>query len=130
MRRLPILAAVCMLALSAAARAQVDKYNDSETAPTKRDAAEMARIRPLIEAEKLRPRIAGTWKVDHFAPVLMTANGKLPPMNAAARRLYDKRIAARKAGKSDDPIEACLPAGTPRTLFMDAPFIIAWSQLA
>jgi hypothetical protein len=111
------------LALAGAAVAQVDKYADSEAPPLKRDTAETARVRPLVEAEKLRPRIAGTWKGERVA-VLMATGGKPPPMTAASRRLYDKRIADRKAGKTDDPLETCLPPGTPRIMLMDAPFII------
>ena len=45
-------------------------------------------------------------------------------MTAAARRLYNQRIADRKAGKAGDPLDQCLPPGTPRSLFIDAPFII------
>ncbi len=113
-----------MLGLAHSAHAQADRYANSEIAPRAREAAETARVRPLIEAEKLRPRIAGTWKVERFVPAVMTRDGKLPPMTTASRRLYNQRIAERKAGKSDDPVEQCLPPGTPRSLFIDAPYII------
>lgn len=117
--------AVPLLALAGAAVAQdEERYPDTELAPRAREAAEAARVRPLIEAEKLRPRLDGVWKVERFIPTLMTSEGKLPPMTPAARRLYNKRIADRKAGKTDDPVEYCLPPGTPRGLFMDAPFLI------
>src|SRR5580692_3005156 len=96
--------AFAALVLAPVALAQDEKYFDSETAPRAAEAAEMARVRPLIEQEKLRPRIAGTWKVEHDLPAVLTGDGQLPPMTAASRRLYDQRIADRKAGKSNDPV--------------------------
>ena len=119
------------LALCPAAHAQrgaVDKFSDTEIAPRAREAAETARVRPLIEAEKLRPRIAGTWQAPRITAI-MAANGKLPPMTAASRRLYNRRIAERKAGKGDDPLNVCLPAGTPRILFMGGPVIITQAPI-
>ena len=123
-RLIAFAAALPLLAPAHPAHAQSDRYANSETAPREREAKEMARVRPLIEAERLRPRLAGTWQVEKTVAALMTGEGKLPPMNAASRRLYNQRVAARKAGRSGDPVELCLPPGTPRSLFIAAPFII------
>lgn len=115
-------AAAPALALATATLAQADLGTDAPHVA--QEAAELARVRPLIEAEKLRPRFSGTWKVETYIPALRTVEGRMPPMTAAARRVYNRRIADRRAGKTDDPIEVCLRPGTPRSLYMDMPFII------
>jgi hypothetical protein len=51
-------------------------------------------------------------------------DGKLPPMTAAGQKLYRARVADRKAGGIDDPLEQCLPPGTPRSLWSGEPVLI------
>jgi len=69
--------------------------------------------------------LAGLWRLDGpFQPEMKTADGKEPPLKPEARRLLQQRIAARRAGKSGDGVEICLPPGTPRIMWMDRPFML------
>ena len=86
--------------------------------------AAAAKLRPLVEAERTRPRLAGVWRITSVTTTLRTAEGREPPLTAAGRRLYGQRVAARKAGHADDPWDQCLPPGTPRAMWVDAPFLI------
>jgi hypothetical protein len=71
------------------------------------------------------PNLAGTWRIaEPFQPAMKTADGKLPPMKPAAKKIYDQRIAARRAGKTEDIIEVCLPPGTPRIMWQQGPFML------
>jgi hypothetical protein len=97
----------------------------NEDAPRAREVAETARVKPLIDAEKLRPRIAGIWQIEQTISALMTEQRKLPPMKREYRALYDQRVAARKKGKANDPVDICLPAGIPRLVTMNEPFLVA-----
>lgn len=64
------------------------------------------------------PDLFGPWKPVNFVTTLKTADGKLPPLNAAGKALYEKRMAARKAGKPiDDSTMDCLPHGMPRLMY-------------
>ena len=83
------------------------------------------KTRPLVEAERTRPRLAGVWRITAVATPLRTVEGREPPLNAAGRALYRQRVAARKAGHAEDPWDQCLPPGTPRAMWVDAPFLIA-----
>ena len=83
-----------------------------------------AKARPLIEAERTRPRIAGVWRVTGVRSALLTVDGRQPPLNAAGLKLYRQRSAERRAGRSSDPLESCLPPGTPRSMWADAPLLI------
>ncbi|MEN9706255.1 MAG: hypothetical protein RLZZ393_2134, partial [Pseudomonadota bacterium] len=74
------------------------------------------KARPLIEAERSRPRIAGVWQAMDPPQALRTEDGKLPPLNVAGRKLQRTRAA--------DPMDQCLPPGTPRILSMAAPFLV------
>jgi hypothetical protein len=89
-----------------------------------RDAAVADKARPLVEAEKQRPRIGGYWKVDTFEPSIRAIDGNPAPMNQTARALYRKRVSDRKMGKTNDPVESCLPPGTPRSLWANEPFLL------
>ena len=122
--RLTLAAAAALPALVLAAHAYAQAEVDFESPPRAREAAEAARVKPLLDAERQRPHLGGTWKVEAFIPALKTTDGKLPPMKPAARRLYNLRIAARKAGKADDLTQVCLPPGTPRAMYQDMPFIL------
>ena len=56
---------------------------------------------------------------------LKTVEGKTPPLNAAGKALYERRLAARAAGKPiDDGVMSCLPHGYPRVLLSPYPFRI------
>jgi hypothetical protein len=96
-----------------------------ENAAVARQAAVDKAASALIAAEKTRPRIGGYWRIAQPITALTTADGKAPPLTAAGKALYQQRAAAKKAGKSDDPMIVCLPPGTPRSLTIDEPFMIA-----
>lgn len=49
--------------------------------------------------------------------------GGEPPLNAEGKTLLMERIAARRAGKSQDGVEVCLPPGIPRVMWQDRPFL-------
>jgi len=122
-----ILAAVAVSLFALTASASFAQGNPFTTPEADRRAMAQAaadKARALVEADRLHPRIGGMWKVEAFIPAIHALDGKLPPMKPAAQRLYRQRIAERKAGKTDDPIETCLPPGTPRSLFADEPFMI------
>jgi hypothetical protein len=122
-----ILAALTASLLTLSASASYAQGNPFTTPESQRRAAVQAaadKAKALVEADKKHPRIGGMWKVEAFIPAIHTLDGKLPPLNAAGQRLYRQRLADRKAGKTDDPIEVCLPPGTPRALYADEPFMI------
>ena len=70
------------------------------------------------------PYIAGTWQLTKAEPVLRTSEGKLPPLKPEAAKLYQQRIADRKAGKLKDVGDDCLPVGVPRLMLAPGPFIL------
>ena len=117
--------AASALALALTGPALAQSTIAQEDAASARRAAEAAKAKPLLDAERARPRIGGIWKIDHHIAALTTADGKAPPLNAAGKALYRQRAADVKAGKTPDPMEACLPPGTPRALVVDKPFMIA-----
>jgi hypothetical protein len=122
-----ILAAVAasLLTLSASAgHAQGNPFTTPEAQRRAAVAAVADKARALVEADRNHPRIGGMWQVQAFIPAIRTVDGKLPPLTPAGQKLYRQRIADRKAGRTDDPIEACLPPGTPRSLYADEPFMI------
>jgi hypothetical protein len=119
-------AASAIALLSAGASfAQNGAFNTDEPGLRGRDQGVLDKARPLIEADKARPRIGGVWLLVPADPAIKTVDGKLPPMTTAAQKLYRQRIADRKAGKTDDPLDTCLPPGTPRSLWSGEPILIA-----
>ena len=69
--------------------------------------------------------LRGVWKPDHYIAAIRTTDGKLPPLLPKAAELYQSRVAARKSGgKLDDPLDSCLPAGTPRAMYQMRPFML------
>lgn len=100
-----------------------------EVAARAREEAVAKAAAPLIAAEKARPRIAGYWQVSAPIKALTTADGKAPPLNAEGRKLYKQRAAERKAGPNPDPMDQCLPPGTPRSLLVNEPFMIAQTPI-
>ncbi len=71
------------------------------------------------------PDLFAVWKPAKLTTNLSTVDGKTPPLNAAGKALYAKRVAARAAGKPiDDSVMQCLPPGMPRLLLSPYPFRI------
>jgi hypothetical protein len=120
-----ILAASAALALAGSTAALAQSSIPQEDAAAARRADRDAKDKAMLEAERARPRIGGYWKIDHKIAALTTADGKAPPLNAAGKAIWRQRAADVKAGKKPDPMEACLPPGTPRSLVVDEPFMIA-----
>jgi hypothetical protein len=118
-------AAASALALAVTGAALAQSSIPQEDAAAARRAAAEAKAKPLLDAERARPRIGGLWKIDHHITALTTADGKTPPLNGAGKALYGQRRAAIKAGKSGDPMNLCTPPGTPRAMLVDEPFMLA-----
>jgi hypothetical protein len=118
------LAAAAVLALAAVTPALAQSSIPQEQAAEARQAAVDKAAAALLAAERARPRIGGYWRIAQHVSALATADGKAPPLNAAGRALYRQRAADKKAGKADDPMNVCLPPGTPRALVVDEPFLI------
>lgn len=117
--------AATALALLASASAYAQSSIPQENAAEARQAAVDKAAAALIAAEKTRPRIGGYWRIARHIDALTTVDGKAPPLTAAGKALYRQRAAEKKAGKTSDPMNVCLPPGTPRSLVVDEPFMIA-----
>ena len=120
-----LLAAAATLALAFAGQAFAQSSINQEDAAAARMAAQAAKTKALLDAERARPRVGGYWRLASPVKALTTIDGKTPPLTAAGRALYRQHTAAIKAGKSDDPMNACTPPGTPRAMAVDEPFMIA-----
>ena len=71
------------------------------------------------------PDLFAVWNPAALVANLKTVEGKLPPLNAAGKALYTKRVAARAAGKPiDDTATSCVPHGMPRLMLSPYPFRI------
>lgn len=114
-----------LICASSSAHAQNAAAVSREAETVAREKAVMYKARPLIEAERQRPRIGGFWAPPAMVEVLKTADGKTPPLNAAGKAIYAKRQAENKAGRTSDLVEACLPPGTPRDLWAPGPMLLA-----
>lgn len=67
----------------------------------------------------------GVWQTVEKGGALKADGGKLPPLNAEGRKLYDEHVAARKGGKPAwDGTRQCQPPGIPRVYTMGMPFEI------
>ncbi len=65
------------------------------------------------------PDFNGVWEPVNPSATLKAADGSPPPLLKAARALYARNMAARKAGKPDfDATTQCKPAGVPRQMTM------------
>jgi hypothetical protein len=124
-RQSALCAAAALLALAVCGPALAQSSIAQEDAAAARRVAQEARSKALLDAERTHPRISGYWKIDHAIAALTAADGKAPPLNAAGKALYRQRAADTKAGKVDDPMQACTPPGTPRAMVVDEPFLIA-----
>lgn len=107
-----------------AANPQNSALTTRETEIRAVEAAAAAKAAPKVAADKMRPRVGGFWEPVSKADTLRTVDGKSPPLNAAGRRLQQQRMAAIRAGKSEDPMKVCLPPGTPRDMLSPGPFMI------
>jgi hypothetical protein len=115
----------CLAALSVStAWAQNGALQTDEAAARAREAAAAAKTASLVAADKQHPRIGGVWELEKPVPAMLTTDGKIPPMTAAGRQLYSERAVAIRAKKSVDPMDVCLPAGTPRDMLSPGPFLI------
>ncbi|HMA10317.1 MAG TPA: hypothetical protein VKO83_00425 [Steroidobacteraceae bacterium] len=108
-------------AWSQASRSSIPAENEASA----RQAAVDNAARPLLEAARARPYLGGYWRIAQPITALTTAEGKAPPLNAAGRKALRQVAAERKAGRNPDPMDVCLPPGTPRSLIVDKPFMIA-----
>jgi hypothetical protein len=64
------------------------------------------------------PNLNGVWQIATPITELLTTDGKRPPLNAEALKVYESRIAATKADDTTwDNTMKCKPPGEPRTLF-------------
>jgi hypothetical protein len=74
------------------------------------------------------PDLTGVYQISAPPVALMQENGKPPPFKRAAKRIYDERAAARRAGRPiEDPAATCVPHGTPRLLTTAYPFEVLQS---
>lgn len=120
--------AASMLALLASGSAWSQANRSSiptENEAVARQAAVENAARPLLEAARAKPYLGGYWQIAQPTSALTTVDGKSPPLNAAGRAALRKVAAERKAGRNPDPMDVCLPPGTPRSLVVDKPFMIA-----
>jgi hypothetical protein len=125
MIRLSPLSIGCMAAMSfTAAWAQNGALTTNEVALRANEATAAAAAAPLIAADRQRPRLGGFWEPEKAVDTLVTADGKAPPMTAAGRQLFRERSAALRVSRADDPMEACLPPGTPRDMLSPGPLLI------
>ena len=79
----------------------------------------------VLPATAAPPDLFQVWKLPKSIWTLKTAEGKTPPLNAAGKALYERRLAARATGRPiDDGVPSCLPHGYPRLLLSAYPFRI------
>ncbi len=122
-RRIWAAAAASIIALASAGAAFAQ--NTDEAGLRARDKAADDKVKALVEADRKHPHIGGVWVISGPIATIKTVDGKLPPMTAAGQKLYKERLAERKAGNiKNDPIEYCLPPGTPRSLWSGEPILI------
>jgi hypothetical protein len=78
------------------------------------------------DAAAPKPSFEGVWQIEHAVKTLKAADGQVPPLNPAAKKLYAQRVAKYRAGdaKSYDNTWLCKPMGDPRTGYEGQPFDI------
>jgi hypothetical protein len=125
-RKIRAVATASLLALACAGAALAQELNTNEAGLRARDKAAADRVKALVEADRKHPRIGGIWVIGEPIAAIKTLDGKVPAMTPAGTRLYKERVAERKAGNAkNDPLEYCLPPGTPRSLWSGEPIMIA-----
>jgi hypothetical protein len=73
----------------------------------------------------VQPDLTGVWSIASHPAVLKTVEGKLPPLTADAKAVYDKHLASAARGdRSFDETALCLPPGLPRLMLVNEPFEI------
>jgi hypothetical protein len=73
------------------------------------------------------PNLTGYWKVDRYIEEIKTVDGQTPPLKPEAKKLYEERRGAKKAGKADfDPTMKCVNPGVPRLMFL--PYAVEFLQ--
>lgn len=71
---------------------------------------------------------SGIWRVEQPVFAARTVDGALPPMTAAARKLYEQRAALRQRGdRTYDSTIWCASPGIPRLMLINHPFEIVVS---
>jgi hypothetical protein len=69
--------------------------------------------------------LRGIWKPQRYVASLRTTEGKPPPLLPGAAAVYRSRLEARRTGsQTQDPLDMCQPAGTPRSMFQMRPFML------
>ena len=105
----------------AQARSSIPAENDAIA----RQAAVDNAARPILQAARSKPYLGGYWQIAQPIKALTTIEGKAPPLNSAGQKAYRQVATERRAGRNPDPMDVCLPPGTPRSLTVDKPFMIA-----
>jgi hypothetical protein len=82
------------------------------------------------EVAAAKPSFEGVWQIERAVTTVKTADGQVPPLNAAAKKLYMQRVAKYRAGdaKSYDNTFLCKPMGDPRTGYEGQPFDIVQGE--
>ena len=76
-------------------------------------------------ARAAAPDFTGVWEATTKVQELKTADGRTPPLNDEAMKLYNQRRAQWKARDlSYDPTAKCVSPGMPRILYLPYPFQI------
>ena len=82
-------------------------------------------LAPRVWAADATPDISGVWEVAAKIPQIKTADGKTPPLNSSAQKLYDERVGKyNNHDLSYDPTAKCISPGMPRFLYLPYPFQI------
>jgi hypothetical protein len=108
-------AALLLLVGSAAAHAQAPSSQPRETAARAAQQAATDKARAAIEAERTRPRLSGIWRLAAPVTQLLGVDGKPPALTPTGQK---------QSRGQPDPADRCLPPGTPRLMFTDAPFLL------
>ena len=72
-------------------------------------------------AAPARTPMTGVWRPEAPSGSMKTLEGRTPPLNAAGKALYERRISEKKAGKDQDGVGVCLPPGSPRIMWQPTP---------
>lgn len=90
---------------------------------------EAAEVAKSGSAAKAHAAFNGVWLAERATTRLLTAEGAVPPLRPEAKKLYEERQAARKAGDASfDRTTWCASPGIPRLMFVRHPFEIAVSD--
>ncbi len=127
MNHKPMLAAALVLAATTpVAWSQANRSSlPAENQALAREADLEKATRPLLEAARAKPYLGGYWRIAQPVAALTTVEGRTPPLNAAGLKAWRDVAARRRKGENPDPMDQCLPPGTPRSLLVDKPFLVA-----